>query len=82
MTNNERKNLEKRLDEIETKLWYIEMAERLTPHERREKEELEREKRIIEMQLKEKSYVFDLRDAELTEEEYNAEAKMLKKMLS
>ena len=77
-----KEKLEKRLEEINNKLWHIEMAERLRPCEKREQEELQKEKRIIEMQLKEKSYVFDLRGADLTEEEYEAEAKMLKKVLS
>lgn len=36
-------NIEKRIEEIENELWCIEMADRLTIHERRHKEELERE---------------------------------------
>lgn len=36
-------NIEKRIEKIETELWYIEMAERITIQERRYKEALERE---------------------------------------
>lgn len=36
-------NIKKRIEEIENELWCIEMADRLTIHERRHKEALERE---------------------------------------
>lgn len=44
--------IKKRIDQIEFRMWYIEMADYIRGDERREYEELRREKAELEAQLK------------------------------